>query len=91
MRAYFDQRAELAAETARLEQLEQRREQLVRQVRAIDRPAVVERRARELGLVREGERPYLVQGLEQVEREAAAERQPPRDDGGGILSWLPGI
>lgn len=87
------QRAELARESARLEQLEQRRGQLVRQVRAINRPQVVERRARELGLVREGERAFLVQGLDKVERRAAEERRrsSPVEDDGGILGWLPGI
>lgn len=93
VRAYLGQRAELARETARLERLEDRREQLVRQVRAINRPQVVERRARELGLVREGERAFLVQGLDRVERSAAEERRRavPADDDDGILGWIPGI
>lgn len=93
VRGYLAQRTELAQETARLDALEAHRQQLVRQLRAIDRPAVLERRARELGLVRPGERPFLVEGLDSVEREAAQERarERARDDGGGLLGWLPGV
>ena len=93
VRAYLAQRGELAQESVRLERLEDRRETLQRQVRASDRAQFVERRARELGLVREGERAYLIQGLDQVERRAVEERRAERADadGGGVLGWLPGI
>jgi hypothetical protein len=43
--------------------------------------------------VREGERAFLVQGLDAVERRAAEERRrsAPAEDDGGFLGWLPGV
>ena len=93
VRAYLAQRAELAQESARLEVLEDRRETLQRQVRASDRAQFIERRARDLGLVRDGERAFLIQGLDEIERRADEERRAEQADagGGGVLGWLPGI
>lgn len=73
--------------------VEDRRETLQRQVRASDRAQFIERRARDLGLVRDGERAFLIQGLDEIERRADEERRAEQADagGGGVLGWLPGI
>lgn len=88
MRGYLEQRGELARETTRLEELEQTRDRFTRDLRALGQERVLERRARELGLVRPDERAFIVRGLDEIEAAAAAERQPDSGDGGGIFGWL---
>ncbi len=86
----MEQRGELARETAKLEELEQTRERFTRDLRALGQERILERRARELGLVRPGERAFIVRGLDEVEAAAEAERE--RDSGdGGIFGWLPDL
>ena len=63
MKGYLDQRAELDTQRAELHQLEQRRDAVARRLRALEDPAVLEARARELQLVRPGERVFIVKGL----------------------------
>jgi cell division protein FtsB len=85
VRAYLDQRAELGRQQAALVELETKRERLERQNAALDRPAVLEAKARALGLIKPDERAYVVRGL--------PDERPPReasDDGGGIWGWLAG-
>ena len=63
MKGYLDQRAELDQQRAALRQLEERRDSVARRLRALEDPAVLEARARELQLVRPGERIFIVKGL----------------------------
>ena len=84
----MEQRGELARETARLEELEQTRERFTRDLRALGQERILERRARELGLVRPGEREFIVRGLDEIEAAAEAERKQDSEDGGGIFGWL---
>jgi hypothetical protein len=84
---YLGQRSELRDERARLAALEDRRDAVRAQLTALDEPAVLEARARELGMIVPGERAFVVTGtLDPPPSE-------PEDAGGdgGILGWLPGI
>jgi hypothetical protein len=80
---YLDQRSQLSEERARLSALVEKRDAVTRELRALDQPAVLEARARTIGMVRPGERLYFVNGLPD-ERPA----DPPADDGGGIIDWF---
>jgi hypothetical protein len=84
VRGYLEQRGELRDERAKLAALEERRDEFRAQLEALDTPEVLETRARELGLVRPGERALLVRG--------DLEPPPPetRDGGGdgGPLGWI---
>lgn len=84
VKGYLDQRSELRDQTAKLAQLEQRRDALRAQLRALGRSDVLEARARALGLVRPGERAFIVSG--------SLEPTPPARTGGGHdggpLGWL---
>jgi len=42
--------------------LEREHERLARRARDLERPAVIEREARRLGMVRRGERPFVIEG-----------------------------
>lgn len=84
----MEQRGELARETARLGELEQTRERFTRDLRALGQERILERRARELGLVRPGERAFIVRGLDEIEAAAEAARKQDSEDGGGIFGWL---
>lgn len=83
---YLDQRAELRDETARLTLLERERDGFKEQLAALDQPAVLEARARALGLIEPGEKAYLVRGS--LDPPPA---QPAGHDDGGPLGWLTGI
>jgi hypothetical protein len=84
---YLAQRSELADESVKLAALEQRRATLRHEIADLSRPDVLEARARALGLVRPGERAFIVRGdLEPVSA--------PVEDGGGdggTIGWLTGI
>jgi cell division protein FtsB len=84
VRGYFDQRGELRDEQAKLAQLEQRRDEYKAQLEALDTPEVLETRARELGLIKPGERAFLVRG------DLAPPPPKPKDGGGdgGPFGWL---
>ncbi len=75
VRDYVAQRADLEREQAALRGLVERRDHLASRLRALDQPAVLEARARELGLIRPQERPFLVRGL--------GPRRPPTSSDGG--------
>lgn len=82
VKGYLDQRAELRDEQAKLAVLEQRRDDFRAQLDLLDTEEVLETRARELGLIRPGERALLVRG----DLEPPPE---PQDTGGdGPLGWL---
>lgn len=87
---YFDQRAELRSEQARLQVLEDEKRTILTQIAAADSLEVLEMRAREQGLVRPGERAFAIRG--ELEPEPAP-AQESADDGPGWnpLSWIPDI
>jgi cell division protein FtsB len=83
---YLDQRSELRDETAKLALLERERDGFKEQLAALDQPAVLEARARALGLIEPGEKAYLVRGdLDPPPARTAG------DDDGGPLGWLTDI
>ena len=84
---YLGQRSELRDERAKLARLEERRDAYRAQLAALDEPAVLEARARELGMIEPGERAFVVTGtLDPPPSE-------PEDDGGdgGPFGWLTDI
>jgi cell division protein FtsB len=85
VRGYLDQRATLRHEQERLRELVQTRDALRTQIADLGQPAVLEARARELGLVEPGERAFVVRG--DLDPEPPPE---PKDDG-GRLGWLTGL
>lgn len=85
VRGLLDQRAALAKEQAHLAQLERTRDAIQAQIDDLDQPAVLEARARALGLVAPGERPFVVRGS----LDPKPVRPPAHD--GGRLSWFTGI
>ena len=79
--AYLDQKSELAREQERLAALEAERERLSGLIKALDEPSVLEARARELGYVRPGEVPFVVNGLKRVRGQGGDERDGAADGG----------
>lgn len=63
LRAYFDARADVEARTTEVAALEAEQERLERRLAASDTDAFVEQEARRFGLVRPGERLFIVKGL----------------------------
>lgn len=82
---YLEQRSELRDERARLAELERTRDSFRSQIADLDEPAVLEARARELGLIEPGERAFVVRG--DIDPPPPPE---PRDDG-GAFGWLTGL
>ena len=87
MAGYLNQRSELRDETSKLTVLEHERDTLKTQLAALDERPVLEARARALGLIEPGERPFLVRG--------ALDPPPPArtgaHDGGGAFGWLTAV
>lgn len=86
---YFDQRAELRSEQARLASLEAEKRSILARIAAADAPEVLEARAREQGLVRPGERAFAIHGA--LEPEPAPVPEAVEDDDGGLFGWFPDI
>jgi cell division protein FtsB len=63
VRSYFDTRGEAAERREQVRVLEREHAKLDARKRALTRPAVVEAEARRLGMVRPGERPFVVRNL----------------------------
>jgi cell division protein FtsB len=87
VKGYLDQRSQLGAERARLAALEERRDEYKAQLAALGRPDVLEERARELGLVQPGERPFVVNG----DLEPPPPEPQEHGDDGGPFGWLTGV
>lgn len=82
---YLDQRAELRDEQGKLASLEHRRDAYRTQLDALQQAPVLEARARELGMVRPGERAFIVRG--------DLDPAPPvaeHGGDGGLVGWLTG-
>ena len=61
--SYFSARSQDDRQQAIVRQLQRANAQLVRQQKALNEPATIIRDARVLGMVRAGERPYVITGL----------------------------
>ena len=68
LRAYLDAREQVQTRSADIAQLERERDTLERRLEFTDTDAFIEREARRLGLVRPGERLFIVKGLERVKK-----------------------
>jgi cell division protein FtsB len=60
---WWEQSRTAAAHREKLEELGKENRQLKRRVRALRNPGALEREARRLGMVRQGERAYVIEGL----------------------------
>jgi cell division protein FtsB len=60
---WWQQSRTAGAQRAELEHLNRENRKLKRQVRALRDPGALEREARRLGMVRQGERAYVIEGL----------------------------
>jgi cell division protein FtsB len=69
LRAYRQAEDDVAARRAQVERLEQRNERLERQLDEAGTNEFIERSARRLGLVKPGERLFVVTGLDQWNRD----------------------
>jgi cell division protein FtsB len=69
LRAYQQAEDDVAARRAQVERMEQRNERLERQLEEAGTNEFIERSARRLGLVKPGERLFVVTGLEQWKRD----------------------
>jgi cell division protein FtsB len=76
VRGYLDQRSELQGYQRALAQMQSRRDHIAHQIRAIDQPAVLEARARELDMVRPGERRFALKGLVRPARQPRKHDEP---------------
>jgi cell division protein FtsB len=61
--AYLSARSQTDHQDAIASQLARQNAKLIRQEKALNDPAAIEKAARELGMVKPGERPYVVTGL----------------------------
>jgi cell division protein FtsB len=68
LRAYLDAREQVQTRSADIAKLERERDTLERRLEFTDTDAFIEREARRLGLVRPGERLFIVKGLERVKK-----------------------
>lgn len=80
---YISQRSELTRERADLAQLQARRDALAAQLKALERADVLEARARQLGLLKPGEKGYVLKRSQLEPPPPAPEH---RDD--GLWGWL---
>lgn len=62
IKGYLAQREQLERRRARLAELIQQRAEARRELRMINTPQVLEKRAREFGLIKVGERAYVIRG-----------------------------
>ena len=84
IKGYLAQRAELERHEARLAALIEQRTDVREEIRLINTPPILQRRARELGMIRPNERPFVVRG----ELGAPARRNETPPSRGSLLNWL---
>jgi cell division protein FtsB len=75
LRAYRDARAEVTARTAETAELRRANAELDRRLQRTSTPTFVEREARRLGLVKPGERLFIVTDVEKWRKARALERK----------------
>ena len=79
LRAYRDATADVAAQKAQIDQIERSNATLEQRIEETETPAFVEREARKLGLVKPGERLFIVTGVDEWKHERRARaRDKPR-------------
>jgi cell division protein FtsB len=71
LKSYVETRDALEARQAEVRKLRAKRDELARRLEEADTPEALARRARKLGLVRPGERLFIVNGIEEWRRKAA--------------------
>jgi cell division protein FtsB len=74
--SYFDRRGELARRSEEVAALRARKQELERRLEVSKKPAELAREARRLGLVKEGERLFIVKGVEAWKRAREATIDP---------------
>ena len=72
LRAYRDASANVAAKNAEVEQIAEANVRLEQSIGETETPEFVEREARKLGLVKPGERLYIVTGIDEWKKERQA-------------------
>ena len=72
LRAYRDATADVAARTAQIERVERANAELEERIDETETPQFVEREARKLGLVKPGERLFIVTGIDEWKHERRA-------------------
>jgi len=61
--AYLSTRSQANQQAAIVQRLARQNRQLIRQEKSLNNPATIVKDARELGMVKSGERPFVVTGL----------------------------
>lgn len=69
LKSYVETRGALEARQAEVRKLRAKRDELARLLEEADTPEALARRARKLGLVKPGERLFIVTGIEEWKRE----------------------
>jgi cell division protein FtsB len=69
LKSYVDTRTALDERRAEVRKLRAKRDELARRLEEADTPEALARRARRLGLVKPGERLFIVSGIEEWKRE----------------------
>jgi len=72
LRAYRDATADVAAQKAQIDRIERTNATLEQRIEETETPAFVEREARKLGLVKPGERLFIVTGVDEWKHERRA-------------------
>ena len=78
LKSYVETKSSLDQRAAQVRELRAQRDELARQVAEADTPEALARRARRLGLVKPGERLFIVKGIDEWKA-----RQKTRIGGGG--------
>ena len=73
LRAYRDATADVAAQKAQIERIERTNATLEQRIEETETPEFVEREARKLGLVKPGERLFIVTGVDEWKHERRAQ------------------
>ena len=71
LKSYVETRGALEERRAEVEQLRAKRDDLARRLERVDTPEALARRARKLGLVKPGERLFIVKGIEEWRRRSS--------------------
>jgi cell division protein FtsB len=70
LKSYVETRGALEQRHSEVRQLRAKRDELARRLKEADTPEALARRARKLGLVKPGERLFIVKGIEEWRRES---------------------
>jgi cell division protein FtsB len=70
LKSYIETRSALDARRAEVRELRAKRDELARRLQEVDTPETLAQRARKLGLVKPGERLFIVKGIEEWRRRA---------------------